>query len=56
MIDKKKFLLIANQPKSLVNFRGNLIKALINKGLEVHVVAPDLNNNTLRKQRMEENE
>jgi glycosyltransferase involved in cell wall biosynthesis len=50
---REKFLLIANQPKSLLNFRGNLIRALINEGLEVHVVAPDLNSNTLRKQQLE---
>lgn len=39
---KNKFLLIASHPDSLVNFRGPLIKSLLEKDLEVHVAAPDL--------------
>lgn len=38
----KTFLLIAGYPDSLVNFRGPLLRALLSRGLEVHVAAPDL--------------
>ncbi len=37
-----KFLIMGSAPESLVNFRGPLIKDLIKKGIEVHVVAPDI--------------
>jgi len=37
-----KFLLIASFPDSLVKFRGPLLQALLSKGLEVHVAAPDV--------------
>ena len=37
-----KILLIAGLADSLINFRGPLIKALQDKGLDVHVAAPDL--------------
>lgn len=37
-----KFLLIAGFPESLLHFRGPLIAALQDHGLEVHVAAPDL--------------
>lgn len=37
-----KFLLIASFPGSLLTFRGPLLKALLNEGMEVHVAAPDL--------------
>lgn len=36
------FLLIASFPDSLVKFRGPLLQALLAKGLDVHVAAPDL--------------
>lgn len=36
-----KFLLVASYADSLVLFRGSLISALIDMGLEVHVVAPN---------------
>lgn len=36
------FLLIASYPDSLTNFRGPLIKALINAGCTVHAAAPGL--------------
>lgn len=39
---KNKFLLIASHPDSLINFRGPLIKSLLEKDLEVHVAAPDI--------------
>lgn len=37
-----RFLLIAGFPDSLLQFRGPLIEALLERGLEVHVAAPDL--------------
>src|SRR5690554_1029195 len=39
----KKFAISAGQAKSLINFRGPLIKALCDAGLEVHAIAPNLN-------------
>lgn len=38
----KTFLILASFPDSLVNFRGRLIAALIERGYRVHVAAPDL--------------
>jgi glycosyltransferase involved in cell wall biosynthesis len=38
----KRFLIIASFPKSIITFRGKLIETLIEKGAEVHVAAPDL--------------
>lgn len=40
-----RFLIIASQAESLFNFRGALISALQEKGLEVHVAAPGFCNN-----------
>lgn len=37
-----RFLLIAGLAESLLNFRGPLIMALLAKGVEVHVAAPNL--------------
>jgi len=37
-----KFLLIASYADSLINFRGPLLDALLEKGLDVHVAAPDM--------------
>lgn len=37
-----KFLLIAGYAESLINFRGPLLEALKQKGMDVHVAAPDL--------------
>ncbi|KPQ29100.1 MAG: Glycosyltransferase [Marinobacter excellens HL-55] len=36
------FLLIGSFPDSLIKFRGPLLQALVAKGLDVHVAAPDL--------------
>ena len=41
-MSQKTILLIAGYPNSLLNFRGPLLRALLDKGLEVHVAAPDL--------------
>jgi len=38
----KTLLLIASFPDSLIKFRGPLLRALVAKGLDVHVAAPDL--------------
>lgn len=39
---KRRFLLIASFPESIIPFRGALIEALIRSGCEVHVAAPSL--------------
>ena len=36
-----KFLLIASYPPSILKFRGALIQALYQRGLEIHIAAPD---------------
>jgi glycosyltransferase involved in cell wall biosynthesis len=36
------FILVSSYPGSLLNFRGPLIDALIRRGLDVHVAAPDV--------------
>ncbi len=41
-----RILIIAGLADSLINFRGPLIAALQAKGLDVHVAAPDLPNNS----------
>lgn len=38
-----KFLIIASYPASILKFRGPLIKALQDKGFEVHIAAPEFN-------------
>jgi len=42
-------LLNASYAPSLVNFRGNFIQAMISAGHEVHVSAPDFDNETLER-------
>ncbi|MEP1897603.1 MAG: glycosyltransferase family 4 protein [Alloalcanivorax venustensis] len=42
-----KILVVAGVPRSLVNFRGPLLKSLISHGLSVHVAAPDLLSNQI---------
>lgn len=42
---KEKFFLVAGHTESLLNFRGPLIKALINEGFEIHAAAPCLEEN-----------
>jgi glycosyltransferase involved in cell wall biosynthesis len=39
---RSRFLIVASYAESLLNFRGPLIAALQARGVEVHVVAPDL--------------
>ena len=39
---KNKIILVSSIPDSLVLFRGNLIKSLINLNFEVHALAPNL--------------
>ena len=46
-----RVLVIAGFADSLLNFRGHLLAAMVSRGLEVHVAAPDLPEGyTLRKQ------
>lgn len=37
-----KFLMVASFPESLLNFRGALLASLKDKGLDVHIAAPNL--------------
>ena len=39
---KKSILVVGAQPKSLVNFRGHLMKALIDKGYKVFAAADNI--------------
>ena len=39
-----RFLIIASYPGSILKFRGALIKALQNKGFEIHIAAPGFDN------------
>lgn len=39
-----KFLIIASYPASILKFRGPLIKALQDKGFEIHIAAPEFDN------------
>ena len=48
------FLLIASSPSSIINFRGALIEALLNRGLTVHVAAPDLSVASPLRKRLED--
>lgn len=41
-----RFMLIASHPRSIQNFRGKLIKALKEKGYEIHIVTPKLKNDS----------
>lgn len=50
---KKRFLMVASYPDSLLNFRGPLLNALVAAGLDVHVAAPDLPANSEVRQRLE---
>ncbi|MGP5439691.1 glycosyltransferase family 4 protein [Psychrobacter faecalis] len=36
-----KYLIVASYPASITNFRGALIKALKDKGFEIHIAAPE---------------
>jgi len=45
----KNIGIISNQAFSLYNFRGNLIKDLVNKGYLVYVFAPDFSKNNITK-------
>lgn len=47
------FLLIASYPDSLIKFRGPLIDAISQKGLQVHIAVPDIANNNSLKNELE---
>lgn len=49
----KRFLMVAGYPESLLNFRGPLLNALLAAGLDVHVAAPDLPENSDVRKRLE---
>lgn len=48
-----RFLLIAGYAESLINFRGPLLEALKQQGLDVHVAAPDLPSGNPTRLRLE---
>lgn len=48
-----RFLLIAGYADSVINFRGPLLKAIQKMGIEVHVAAPDLEQGSPVRQRLE---
>ena len=50
---KKRFLMVAGYPDSLLNFRGPLLSALLAAGLDVHVAAPDVPAKSEVRQRLE---
>lgn len=52
-VSNKSILIIAGLAESLINFRGDLIKGLIEKGLTVHVAAPDLDSTCQSAQALE---
>ena len=41
MLESKKMMIIAPKAKSIINFRGDLIKEIIKKGYDVIVVCPE---------------
>lgn len=47
------FLLIASYPDSLIKFRGLLINAINQKGLQVHIAVPDIASNNSLKNELE---
>lgn len=50
---QKRFLMIAGYAPSLLGFRGPLIAALQQKGLQVHVAAPDLGVGAVLRSKLE---
>ncbi|MBO1532078.1 glycosyltransferase family 1 protein, partial [Psychrobacter sp. F1192] len=38
----KKFLMFSSYLPSILNFRGDLIAAIADRGYEIHILAPDL--------------
>lgn len=49
----KKFLIISSFLPSVLNFRGKLLEALKNNGLEIHIFAPDLKDFVEEKTKLE---
>src|SRR5690554_731587 len=50
----RRILVIAGLNRSLINFRGPLIKALCDAGLEVHEAAPELKTRTAVAEKLRE--
>lgn len=50
----KRILIVAGLHRSLINFRGPLIKALCGAGLEVHAAAPELTSTPLIMEKLNE--
>lgn len=52
-IGSMKILVVASLAESLVNFRGSLLKAFQEKGLDVHVAAPDFSSSDETRKALE---
>ncbi|WP_346795489.1 glycosyltransferase family 4 protein [Halomonas sp. Bachu 37] len=52
-VSNRRFLLVAGSSYSLVNFRGPLVQALIETGLEVHAAAPGLHEDPATRRQLE---
>lgn len=48
-----RIAITAGLSRSLINFRGPLVKALCDAGIEVHAIAPSLNDDTETRQQLE---
>jgi|AntDeeMinimDraft_5_1070356.scaffolds.fasta_scaffold02520_6 glycosyltransferase involved in cell wall biosynthesis len=51
---KRRILVVAGYARSLVNFRGPLVCAFVEAGLEVHAAAPALKEDTATRRQLEE--
>lgn len=51
---KRRLLVIAGHARSLVNFRGPLVRAFAEAGLEVHAAAPELKEDAATDRQLEE--
>lgn len=49
-----KVLVIASFPESILAFRGTLISTMLERGLSIHVAAPDLRNDSVMRQSLED--
>ncbi|MBY8977219.1 glycosyltransferase family 4 protein [Rhodobacteraceae bacterium NNCM2] len=52
-MSKPRFLVIAGLASSLVNFRGHLLAALAERGVEVHAAAPDFDHDRETAERLQ---
>ena len=41
-MNNNRLLIVSSYPNSIIDFRGDLIKEFLKKGLEVHVASPNI--------------